>query len=300
MEFSDLDRRFQETLERLEGKSAGSQGLYADTPMAADHYLLKRSWNFFQRRLHSVEEQWRQIAGAKDAQLKAMTEALEDLKHRMSEVKEENDAKQDCEIEIRRERFHDYVGFEKQIEKMRERADEERQVLQNTIEGLEGEIEKKDGEFQRSKAEFQKRIADLTKIIGELKSHLDAQATKERELNQKWSSALNDKSSEAEGFFVKIEVLRSEVERRDQIIKDLKTESADHEKEQKAALGQMRDFHEKWEDAKKQIGLLKAQIEILRREKDEIRGRWQAEQAEWRELWEREREMWERGRGKAV
>src|SRR4051812_7271647 len=88
MKFSELDKQFEQTWERLQnGKPI--LGVYGKDPLAEDHFLLKRSWDYFRSRVRNIEDQWRKIAEAKDAQLKAVQKENVSIRVRMTQAEEE-------------------------------------------------------------------------------------------------------------------------------------------------------------------------------------------------------------------
>jgi uncharacterized protein (DUF3084 family) len=104
---------------------------------------------------------------------------------------------------------------------------------------------------------------------------------------------LTAKDEEIQGRERKIDLLRQEMDLRDQVI-------AAHEKEMEslgtkvdALLLRIKETDESVAARDTVIKNLRADIERLEFEKASLKSAWQNEQAQWRELWERARSMWD-------
>src|SRR4051812_11553160 len=96
MDFKEIDAMFEDAARRLKG-GVNPTGAYGEPPLAADHFLLRRSWEFFQKRLKAIEQHWGEIAAAKDAEIAALRKA--EVEGRAEAVKLKDRANETDEID---------------------------------------------------------------------------------------------------------------------------------------------------------------------------------------------------------
>lgn len=292
MEFKDIDSMFDDAARRLKS-GVNPTAAYGEPPLAADHYLLRRSWEFFQKRIQSMEDHWSQIAAAKDAEIEALLKAGKEGRSYMADLKDRANETDEIDRTLVSGRLEEQQAFAAQIRSLRETWEGEREALERRVTDAEG---LKD----RIRREAESRLAAMEADLRGLRESL-AGAMAE-------ISALTDKRAQGEGVAAetmlkrdevirslesKVELLKSELARREL----LQRESADRfqelnrdhqrlladQREGKAALGEMSN----------RVVDIEERLAHARRELEEIRTARQREQSEWRELWERAREMWE-------
>src|SRR3954468_14483349 len=96
MDFKEIDGMFETAARRLKA-GVDPTAPYGEPPLASDHFLLRRSWEFFQKRLKTMEDQWSEIAGAKDAEITALRKQSEQSLARMGEAEERVSAADEIE-----------------------------------------------------------------------------------------------------------------------------------------------------------------------------------------------------------
>ncbi len=214
MEFTELDKQFEETWERLQNRKPIS-GVYGKDPLAEDHFLLKRSWDYFRQRVRNVEDQWRKIAESKDAQLIALKKEAAVIRERMQEAEEETRLLRAMDRTLAEARKHDILHFDSKKDQLRLRWDAERDALARKIEELEFQI-KRMGKESSNKTELaKKRETDLLEAIDRIKQDAMSMAEKERENQKRWSEHAAEKDDQIRMLDTKMDMMRTELDRRD-------------------------------------------------------------------------------------
>lgn len=294
MKSNEIDRLFDESLNRVAKGTGPLAGAYDTSPLAADHLLLKRSWEYFRHRMNTMEEQWKKILESKDAEIKALLKEIDLTKNREGELKTQNEAFRAFDLEYGRSKATDYLMFEKKIRQLRESWEAEREALH-----------RKEEEFETSKSSFEEKILQLKEEFAArqkgwekereaLHSQLNTILEQQKKMQAQWASDLAAKEEETLSLNAKVDLLRPEVERRDQRIQQLHEDIRLQESQNSDLMGQLAGHMKKLREQEESYSLLSERYAILEKEKEAMRESWVREQAEWRELWDRERELWER------
>ena len=293
MEFPELDRLFNETHKRLsEGKPSADP--YGEGPLASDHFLLQKSWEFFRRRLHTLEEQWADMARAKEAQMQALTKQLGQAADRLKELEGKREDRDHLAEAYLRDRNRELLGFLEDEKRLRAAWDEERGRLQEQVDALEAALRASELARARDEAEAKEHEEDLRNRLrlaeGGARDIVERARAAEKELLEE----IARRDERIVSFENQVTVLRAEVERRAQAIGDLSAKEADLARREAESEKRIESADRRLEEARVELEQRRSRIVELEKEKAEIRASWQREQAEWRELWERSRELWQR------
>jgi hypothetical protein len=288
MEFSELDKQFEETWERLQNRQPLT-GVYGKDPLAEDHFLLKRSWDYFRQRVRTIEDQWRKIAESKDAQLIALTKEMAVARERMNEAEEAARMSRLMDRSLAEARKHDLMHFAGKKDQLRLRWDAERDALARKIEALEFQIKRMDKDAATKTQFAKKRESDLLEMIERLKREMLAAAEKERDGQKRWGDHAAEKDDQITMLDAKMDVMRNELDRRDRTIKELKELILNHEKDAVALTAYIAELQKLLRDKDLNLHHEHERLQILSIEKENLRRSWESERAEWRELWDRGR-----------
>ncbi|MCG3203722.1 MAG: hypothetical protein KCHDKBKB_00394 [Elusimicrobia bacterium] len=293
-EFDEIDRQFDETMERLGPKGALNSGAYGTGPLASDHFLLKKSWDYFRFRVKAIEDQWRKMLESKEQQLRIALTDLQETRKQRADLEEENHLLRSLELNVKKARAEDYVGFSRKSQNLRLHWDAERDNYLKKIEALELKITRMQKNFDLRSSTAQIRESKLNESFQALKQELNTHQEREREIQKKCSEELQMKDEKIYSLDSKMEMLRGEVERRDQVIQQL--QQAFSRREQDAtAMGQtITEYERLLKEKDKEMSHLSTRLQILINEKENLRAGWERERAEWRELWDRGRSLWEK------
>lgn len=294
MKSNDIDRLFDESMNRVNKRSGPLSGSYDTSPLAADHLLLKRSWEYFRHRMAALEDQWKKILESKDIEIKALTKEMDLIKEREGELKTQNEAFRAFELEYGRSKANDYLLFEKRIRQLRETWEAEREAINRKEEDFAGVKTSLEMEIVKLKDELAARQKGWERERDAMHSQLNTILEQQKKMQQQWSADVTAKEEETLSLNAKVDLLRPEIERRDQRIQQLKEDLRNQEIQKDELTRQAADLVRKNREQEEQILRLSERYSILEREKESIRESWSREQAEWRELWDRERELWER------
>lgn len=298
MDYKHLDEQFDQTLDRLEKKSGLPKDPYGNSPLASDHFLLKKSWDYFRMRARNFESEWKELLKAKEEQTRVMADKIRFLEERVHELDDENHMLRTLDEGTKRASSNEYLNFHRKTARVNEMREEERQIFQRKIDQLEFNLEQTKKEMKRRLDEAAMRENKLREAIESQRRDAAAAAEKEHLAAKDWADQISKKDDLAATFGTKVELLRGEVERRDMILKQLQEKIAEQGREMHLQLERQAEQMRTIKDKDQELFLLKSQLEILQRERENMRASWQREQAEWRELWDRGREAWERGRNK--
>lgn len=300
MKTPDLDRLFDESANRIKNGTGALSGAYATSPLAADHLLLKRSWDYFRHRINAIEEQWQKIVEAKEAEKKALEKELSLNREQTHDLEIQNTAFRSFEYEYGRSKAEDYIHFQKQTENLKFQWEQEREVLMKTQSELELKILKLEADSDRSQDDFLKKQARWKDALDAARTEAGQLVERHRERQNEWLAESAQKDADNKDLILKIDLLRAEVENRDQMIKHMKEEIFAQERQKTDLASQLALAMGKIRELEGEMSVLSERYGILMKEKDAIREEWSREQAEWRELWERQREMFDREkRGKS-
>ncbi len=294
MEFTEIDRQFDEAFERLQRTAPPVATAYGSSPLAADHFLLKKSWDYFRNRVKSIEEQWKKMLEAKDHQYRAVFAELTDARKRQVELEEENNLLRSLDHSVKKARADDYIGFAKKSENLRLHWDAERDALHRKIEALETKIvqTKKAGELRISTT--MAREEKLKETIALLRKEADMWAERESDIKKKCGDELVLKDEKIHSLDAKVDLLRTEIEHRDQVIKRLTDAVTTHEKDSVAMTAYVAELQRALKEKQLDLANLQTQLAIAHQDKKNLQTGWERERAEWRELWDRGRSLWDK------
>src|ERR1044071_93389 len=154
MDPKDLDREMNSLLEKLAKRPAVSSDPYAADPLASDHFILQRSWEFFKKRISAIEKQWQEIVNAKSDEIRVLKQELELVRNRVHELEETNSSLEGMLANFKLARLQDFEEFSKKHEKLKMAWEEERISLESKLMALEYQVEK-----ERKKSEEESRRA---------------------------------------------------------------------------------------------------------------------------------------------
>ncbi len=294
MEFTEIDRQFDEAFERINRRGLTTASPYGGTPLAADHFLLKKSWDYFRNRVKSIEDQWRKMLSAKDVQLKTVTDELKRVRQSSLELEDEIHMLRSLDQSIKKARTEDFVGFNRKSEMLRMRWDAERAALIKKADDLELKITrlKKDYDLRASMARV--REEKLQQALEAAKKDSAINIERERDIQKKCTDELNAKDERIFSLDTKTELLRGEVERRDALLKEMKATLATRDADATAMTSYIAELQRLVKEKDIEIEQHKTRLQILSQEKDGIQAGWERERAEWRELWDRGRSLWDK------
>jgi chromosome segregation ATPase len=293
-EFPEINRQFDEAFERLQAKAPLINGAYGTSPLAADHFLLKKSWDYFKGRIKTIEEQWRKMLEAKDAQLRTVVGELVESRKQMVDIEEENRMLRSLDQNVKKARTEDYITFARKNETLRYRWDAEREALQRKGDALEFQLTKSKKEFDGKLRSFKIKEQSSAESIVMLQKELAAQIERDRETQKRCSDELNLKDEKIQMLDTKVELLRGELDRRDQLVKQLKSTINEQEKDVTAMTAYVAELQRALREKDTEIMHQNTRYDILNKEKENLRITYEQERAEWRELWDRGRSLWDK------
>lgn len=293
MDPRELDRLIDETYQRLsQGKSLGSVG--GEGPLASDHFLLNKSWEFFRRRLKAMEDQWNDIARSKEERIDSLTRDLEAARLRLADLEERTGDRDSIEAEVLRERTTELARFNRDAALLKERWEEERLRLAEQADRESFERKRAEAERDAERKRHQAREAENLAAIEQIRRSLaDAMERAGRDRSELLDN-LTRKEEQIVSLETKTGLLRTEVERRDAALREQSETlvEANRDRDELARALEQAAIRER--ALADQVEQLRLRLGILENERNDIRQSWQREQAEWRELWDRAREVWDR------
>ncbi len=293
MDFKNLDHIFDEAVKRLSIGKPETGDPYQQGPHSADHFLLNKSWDYFKDRVRTIEAHWEEIVNAKDEELNAIKEELRVSREALGESEIRNQMLDKFEEEVRQTRAVDFVDFKKLSERMKQAWEEERQSIAAQLAAVEFALKT---ERERAKAldeEMTRRGKAAAAAIDSLKQENAALAQKNVEEVKSTHQTAGKKDAEIVERDSRIELLKAEVERRDQFLVEQAQNIDSMGTKIDALLLRIKQGDEALADRDVKIKNLQADIARLDFEKESIKKAWQNEQAQWRELWDRSRSMWD-------
>lgn len=284
MDFKELDRQFDEIMEM--GRPRENQ--------PSDHFLLKKSWDYFKERIKTIESHWEEILKAKEDELKAQGEEVALLKQQLIQMEDENKQLLLFQDVVRESRREDYLNFKSYQEKLHQAFEEERIAYAEQIAGFEHEL----GQEKKMHAADVRKVQDQVKNLYEKidvlkKQHFDA-LQHDLEIKKSYEKKMADLDSHISSWQVKNEILHNEISRRDDTIHQYEEKILELKKNQDKLDQEMKDLKGLVKDRDQKIHFLNENVRILAQEKESMRESWQREQAEWRELWDRARTVWQK------
>jgi chromosome segregation ATPase len=295
MDFKDIDAMIEAAARRLEGGVSPTAG-YGEPPLASDHFLLRRSWEFFQKRIRAMEEQWEEIARAKDAEIKALLKSAEQDRARLTDLESKASEMDEIERMLEHVRLDERREFETSIRALKEKWELQRENLERQVADSELRETRIRKEAESRLAAFDREAKELRASLEKARAEIHAQSEKRMEGEGVAAESLQQRDEVIRSLESKVELLKSELDRRDvmfrQTVERLQALAHDHERtsaEAAALKGQL-------SDARRGHEQLEAKLSDARREIESLQAARREEQAEWRELWDRAREMWEKER----
>lgn len=299
MEFKELDRLFSECYERIAKK--GTPGSpYSAGPLASDHFLLGRSWSYFKERIKSIESHWKSLLDAKTDQNNALKKEILELQRKLRELAEENKRLASFEQAVVKTRMGDFISFNKDQQRLRLTWEQERQTVEHQLETLRFQLIQERKRNDGLEKKLKVREKQFQETVAELKKENSLNLGKEAKTRQEFGQIMIEKDERIRSLDSKIDLLKSEIERRDQLLKNQLSETEARKKSEKEREGEVNKLKAQLDELHREHLDLKTRLDLSEAEKASIRSTWQKEQAQWRELWERGRDLWEHGRRKSM
>jgi chromosome segregation ATPase len=296
VDFKEIDDMFEGALKRLSAK-AGPGVPYGEPPLASDHFLLKRSWEYFRQRASAMEKEWKQILAAKEDEMKALQEILRLRDEQLAGLQGATKDSERIEEEFARAQLADQREFSDAARKLHETWEEEREALLRSADEASSRV-------QRIRAEAEHRVKAAETEMKNLRASLDKaraeallQTEKRLEADGEAAKALSMRDELIRSLESKVDVLRSELDRRESAVKDLTGRLEERGKDLADLTARLSAAAAESAAKSDRIALLDEKLAAAAREIEELRAGWKREQAEWRELWDRSREMWEKKGG---
>ena len=295
MDFKEIDALFEGALRRLNAK-ANAASPYGEPPLASDHFLLRRGWDYFRERVAEMEKEWKQIASAKDDEIKALRELIRLRDERLSAL--EGEARDTTKIEeaFARARLAEERGFSDATRKLYDTWEEEREALLRSVEESNARLQRIRAEAEYRLKAAEKEVSDLRASLEKARVELASQADRRLSSEAELTRALAVRDEVIRSMETKLDLLRSELDRRESALKDLaehrETLSREREELARGASRNAADLSSRDE----RLRFLEEKLAAAGAEMESLRAAWKREQAEWRELWDRSREMWEKAR----
>jgi chromosome segregation ATPase len=295
MDFKEIDSMFEGAIRRLNVKG-GPADPYGEPPLASDHFLLKRSWEYFQRRASAMEAEWKQLLSAKEAEVKALEEIVRLRDQRLAGLEGATKDTEKIEEEFARAQLAEQRGFSDASRKLHETWEEEREALIRSVEEATARVQRIRAEAEHRVKAGQAEVAALRVSLEKARAEIQGQAEKRLASESEAAKAMNARDEMIRSLESKVELLKSELERRDSTIKDLTGRSGEEKRGTADLTSKLASVTGELAAKAERAGFLEEKLEAARRENEDLRAAWKREQAEWRELWDRSREMWERER----
>jgi chromosome segregation ATPase len=293
VDFKELDTIFDQALKRLDTKKPSALDPYSEGPHSADHFLLKKSWDYFKDRIRTIESHWEEIVKSKDQELFAVKEELRLAREELGEAEIKNQMLDQFEEEVRKTRSVDFVNFQKLSERLKQSWEEERQSLAAQLAAVEFALKTERDRTESLHAEMDKRAKQAAAAADALKEENARLSQKNLEETKHSFQTAGQKDQEITAREARIELLKAEVERRDHVLVEQSESLNSMGTKIDALLLRIKQADENTADRDTQIKNLTADLERLQFENESIKKAWQNEQAQWRELWERARELWD-------
>lgn len=297
MDFKEIDALFEGALQRLTAK-ANPAAAYGEPPLASDHFLLKRGWEYFRDRAAAMEAEWKQLVSAKEDEIRALREIIRLRDEKLSALEAQARDTDDVEEAFARARLAEERDFSDATRKLHDTWEEERGVLLRSVEEANARVQQVRAEAEHRLKAAHKEVAELRVSLEKARVELAAQADKRLSAEGELTRALSARDEVIRSMETKLDLMRSELDRRDLALKDVQGEAAALARERdELAQRALRDAAELGARDER-LRFLEEKLAAARAEMESLRSSWSREQAEWRELWERSRDMWERARKK--
>lgn len=295
MSSDKLDQMFDDALKRLKG-TAGVSNAYGSDPLASDHLLLKKGWDYFKARIAAVESQFKDILDARQQAIEVLRKEVEAQKQTIQELEETKDEEDGVVWGLAEAQLKDYAQSDKDLADLKGRWEEEKIRYEEMIRAAEHAAETAESRFEKFKNQWAQRETLLRTQVDALRTDLEKSRLERIESERNGARQLEEKDEIETGLYQKVDILKGEVAARNELIQKFGKVKADLE----AFISKLRDenleLKKAVQDREKDAAHLKDELSLLKKEKDILEKNWHAEQAEWRELWERQREMWDRSR----
>jgi len=287
MFFKNIDQLFDSLSEKIDSKTPLSKGAYPGDPLSQDHFLLKKSWNYFKERIQSLESQFEMQMESKRQEIDALQKEMQVYKEKAADLESKNNFLSAFQESFVKARHIDFVDFQKSQERLREVWEEERGKLEQKTFSLEADLEKQKKSFVDAEHTFRGREKTLQKAIDDLKNRLFLKAQDENEKMRDLTQGMMAKEEEIRNRDLKIDLLKEELGRSHEINHKLKEEIVLWEKRADSLILKVEDLVRSLELETQKNDRLAFKVDTLEKEEQEIRQNWQKEEAAWREMWDR-------------
>jgi chromosome segregation ATPase len=282
MEFEDLDRLFDRTLDRLENPKDNLRSAYGQGPLAEDHHLLRKAWDYFKSRLKTIDEQYKQVFDAKNLEIAALKAQLEQASADNARIEAHRAELAHFEERVKLERAEELREIEANAARLKAAWHDEREALERRIQDLEAGVEN-DKTMAKSLAD--KVRAERIRISADRDSariELAEFAEKHARAQAEFSAALLEKNEIIHLLENHFERLQSEINRRDQVLREMDERRAAEERRADGLEAMAARQAETAREQARELELLRLKIDVITKEKDATREAWQREQAQWR------------------
>ena len=291
-----LEKQFEDALGRLTGKTPPFRTSYGDHPLASDHDLLRRSWDYFKRRLRVIEAQWQDISQSKETRAKSLEAELNGMRERLRELEDENHDLRAFEETVRRKWVADRRNLERDCGRVRERWEDEVDALARERDRLERDLNRSKNEIAALEEKAAAATAATEERIARLQKELSDRLASQKGLQDLWTKTeaeTGDRMSEMER---KIDLLRADLARRDEAYRQSEEARRAAEKERQALQRQVAELKNAVVEGEKELDHRTRRVRALETEMETMKRIWESERSQWRELWDRERVLQERRR----
>lgn len=297
MDFKEIDDLFEGALRRLTAK-ANPAAPYGEPPLASDHFLLKRGWEYFRNRAAAMEAEWKQLVSAKEDEIRSLREIIRLRDEKLSSLEAETRDTEKIEEAFARARMAEEQDFSDATRKLHDTWEEEREAILRSLEDANLRVQQVRTEAEHRLKAAQKEVTELRVSLEKARLELASQADRRLSAEGELTRALAARDEVIRSMEIKLDLMRSELDRRDLALKDVQTERGTLARERDELAQQARRDADELSSRKEQLRFLEEKLAAAKVEMEGLKTSWSREQAEWRELWDRSREMWEKVRRK--
>lgn len=291
IDFSRLDQLFQNATERLNTNGPFRNTPYEQGPLAEDHFMLNKSWDYFKKRIETIEDHYQVVLNSREEEKKLLEAALGKMKEELEAVVRKNQQLMAYEEAVGESRASDFLDFKKINEKLRLAWEIERLRLHEQSIKLENQIAiEKDNKISIEQA-FRNKEKILRGQIDELKLALLTEEENALIKIKKSEELVLEKDETIAARERKIDLMAQEIERKSNAIGDLSKELHLRDKKIDVLTEKIDELGEEVHRQNEHVKNLETHIEMIKHDRSVIKENWKKEQASWRELWDRSQQI---------
>ncbi len=293
MDYPEIDKLFDDAFEHLDQKTIPLSSAYREGPLASDHFLVKKSWDYFRQRVKMLEDQNAEIVKAKESQIEALHEEMKGLEEKLATLSEETRSLRLFEEAVKEMQSGEYADFQKRSDRIKLSWEEERQRVEEQLTRARVALDLDRKKAEQRETHLNQQIKELHRTIDVLKKDDVASSEQRLELEKKQASQVEAKDDLIQSLERKVDLMRGEIERRDHLLRTMDEEKALRTNELGVSKDKVKELNQSILDLTKQLEHAATELRMGKDERETLRASWQKEQAQYRELWERERQTWE-------